>query len=81
MSRSLQSATPASLAYVIYTSGSTGKPKGAMVEQRGMLNHLFAKVVDLELTAADVVAQTAPACFDIWLMKVIHRTGAQSVST
>ncbi len=68
--RSLQAAMPGSLAYVIYTSGSTGKPKGAMVEQRGMLNHLFAKVVDLELTAADVVAQTAPACFDIsvWQM-------------
>ena len=29
-----------SLAYVMYTSGSTGKPKGAMIEQRGMVNHL-----------------------------------------
>ena len=36
-----------SLAYVIYTSGSTGLPKGAMIEHRGMLNHLQAKVVDL----------------------------------
>jgi amino acid adenylation domain-containing protein len=56
---------PGNLAYVIYTSGSTGKPKGAMLEQRGMLNHLYAKVTDLQLTATDVVAQTAPQSFDI----------------
>jgi len=53
------------LAYVIYTSGSTGVPKGAMVEQAGMVNHACAKVRDLKLSAADVVAQTASQCFDI----------------
>jgi amino acid adenylation domain-containing protein/thioester reductase-like protein len=53
------------LAYVIYTSGSTGIPKGAMITQRGMLNHLLAKVSELNLTAADVIAQTASQCFDI----------------
>lgn len=56
---------PGSLAYVIYTSGSTGMPKGAMVEQRGMLNHLYAKVFDLTLTTADQIAQTASQSFDI----------------
>ncbi len=56
---------PQDLAYVIYTSGSTGAPKGAMLEHRGMLNHLYAKVEDLQLSAADVVAQTAPVSFDI----------------
>jgi len=56
---------PGNLAYVIYTSGSTGQPKGAMVEQRGMLNHLSAKIEALELSAADIVAQTASQCFDI----------------
>jgi amino acid adenylation domain-containing protein len=53
------------LTYVIYTSGSTGLPKGAMVEQAGMLNHLFSKVAALGLTPEDVVAQTAPQSFDI----------------
>ncbi|HKV13155.1 MAG TPA: amino acid adenylation domain-containing protein [Thermoanaerobaculia bacterium] len=53
------------LAYVIYTSGSTGVPKGAMIEHRGMINHLQAKILALELTAADAVAQTASQCFDI----------------
>jgi glutamate-1-semialdehyde-2,1-aminomutase/malonyl CoA-acyl carrier protein transacylase len=57
--------TPSNLAYVIYTSGSTGVPKGAMVEHRGMLNHLYAKIWDLKLTDADTVAQTARQSFDI----------------
>ncbi|HSF40847.1 MAG TPA: amino acid adenylation domain-containing protein, partial [Thermoanaerobaculia bacterium] len=58
-------ALPDSLAYVIFTSGSTGLPKGAMVSQRGMVNHLWAKIRDLGLGAGDVVAQTASQCFDI----------------
>jgi len=56
---------PRQCAYVIFTSGSTGVPKGAMVEQRGMINHLLAKVDALGLTARDRVAQTASQCFDI----------------
>ncbi len=57
--------TPNNLAYVIYTSGSTGTPKGAMLEQRGMVNHLYAKIVDLNLSASNIVAQTASQTFDI----------------
>jgi amino acid adenylation domain-containing protein/non-ribosomal peptide synthase protein (TIGR01720 family) len=53
------------LAYVIHTSGSTGMPKGAMVEHRGMLNHLFAKIDELQLCENDSVAQTASQSFDI----------------
>jgi fengycin family lipopeptide synthetase B len=56
---------PRNLAYVIYTSGSTGVPKGAMLEQRGMINHLYAKIRDLQLTGADILAQTASQSFDI----------------
>ena len=59
------SSLPAQLAYVIYTSGSTGRPKGAMVHQRGMLNHLYAKIEALQLGNEDIVAQTASHCFDI----------------
>jgi len=58
-------AVPNDLAYVIYTSGSTGAPKGAMIAHGGMLNHLYAKIAELQLTAADIVAQTASQCFDI----------------
>ncbi|HJT57683.1 MAG TPA: amino acid adenylation domain-containing protein [Ktedonobacteraceae bacterium] len=63
-------ATPHHLAYVIYTSGSTGAPKGVMIEQRGMINHLFAKIDALQLTEVDCIAQTASQCFDIsvWQM-------------
>ncbi|HEX5714779.1 MAG TPA: amino acid adenylation domain-containing protein, partial [Thermoanaerobaculia bacterium] len=59
------SLAPEDLAYVIYTSGSTGAPKGAMVEHRGMVNHLWAKVHELRLGTTDAVAQTASQCFDI----------------
>jgi len=61
----LRRSDPNNLAYVIYTSGSTGVPKGAMVEQRGMLNHLHAKIADLQLNGADRVAETAAPHFDI----------------
>jgi amino acid adenylation domain-containing protein len=57
--------SPENLAYVIFTSGSTGLPKGAMVEHKGMLNHLYAKISDLALTDRDVIAETASQCFDI----------------
>jgi amino acid adenylation domain-containing protein/thioester reductase-like protein len=63
--------TPNNLAYVIYTSGSTGVPKGVMIEHRGMLNHLFGKNLDLQLTDADLVAQTASQCFDISLWQFL----------
>ncbi len=55
----------ANAAYVIYTSGSTGVPKGAIVEHRGMLNHLWGKITTLQLTTDDVIAQTASQCFDV----------------
>ncbi|KYF69550.1 non-ribosomal peptide synthetase, partial [Sorangium cellulosum] len=64
-------ARPEHLAYVIFTSGSTGAPKGAMVEHRGMLNHLFAKVRSLGLGPSDVVAQTAPISFDISVWQLL----------
>jgi len=58
-------ADASNLAYVIYTSGSTGKPKGVMIEQRGMINHLHAKIEELGLSENDRIAQTASQCFDI----------------
>jgi len=71
--------SPHSLAYVIYTSGSTGVPKGAMIEQRGMINHLYAKIEGLALTATDKVAQTASQSFDIsvWQMLAALVVGGQ----
>ncbi len=57
--------TPSDLAYVIFTSGSTGVPKGVMIEHRGMLNHIYAKIRDLKLTSQDIISQTASQCFDI----------------
>jgi amino acid adenylation domain-containing protein len=59
------------LAYIYFTSGSTGEPKGAMCEHAGMLNHMYAKIDDLDIVEGSVVAQTAPQCFDISLWQLI----------
>jgi amino acid adenylation domain-containing protein len=59
------------LAYVMYTSGSTGMPKVATVEYAGMHNHIQAKTRDLQLSAADTVAQNGPQCFDISIWQLL----------
>lgn len=71
---------PDDLAYIIYTSGTTGKPKGVMIHQLGMINHLYAKINDLDLTSEDVIAQTASPCFDIsvWQYLVALIIGAKT---
>ena len=63
--------SPRNLSYVIYTSGSTGAPKGAMVEQQGMMNHLFLKIDDLQLDQQTRIAQTAPQSFDIFVWQAL----------
>ena len=42
-----------------------------MCEHAGLLNHLYAKIDDLEIGPGQVVAQTAPQCFDISLWQLI----------
>ncbi|MCR8966025.1 non-ribosomal peptide synthetase [Brevibacillus laterosporus] len=61
---------PTNLSYIIYTSGSSGKPKGAMVEHQGMVNHLYAKINDLNLSASSIIAQNASHCFDISVWQI-----------
>ncbi|HXZ05267.1 MAG TPA: non-ribosomal peptide synthetase [Ktedonobacteraceae bacterium] len=61
----LSGSKPGNLAYIMYTSGSTGVPKGAMVEQAGMINHIYAKIADLGISKEDRLAQNSPPTFDI----------------
>jgi amino acid adenylation domain-containing protein len=70
---------PGHLAYVIFTSGTTGVPKGAMIDQRGMLNHLHSKVLTLGLREQDVLLQDASQCFDIsvWQLLAALLVGGQ----
>jgi len=58
-------------AYMFFTSGSTGQPKAATCTHDGLLNHLLAKIEDLELTEGQQVAQTAPQGFDISLWQLM----------
>jgi non-ribosomal peptide synthetase component F/surfactin synthase thioesterase subunit len=68
-------------AYLIFTSGSTGEPKGALIRHAGMLNHLRAKVVDLDLTEHDRIVQLATQCFDIsvWQLLAAWLVGGTTV--
>ncbi|MED2584994.1 AMP-binding protein, partial [Bacillus thuringiensis] len=59
------------LAYIIYTSGSTGLPKGVMVEHKGMINHLFAKIDVIDIKESDIVAQNATQCFDVSVWQLL----------
>lgn len=59
------------LAYIYFTSGSTGEPKGAMCEHAGFLNHVLSKIEDLGIREGDIIAQTAPQCFDISLWQLV----------
>ncbi|HLP49162.1 MAG TPA: amino acid adenylation domain-containing protein, partial [Candidatus Kapabacteria bacterium] len=70
-----------SLSYVIYTSGSTGKPKGVMVEHIGMMNHIQAKINDLQITGESIIAQNASHTFDIsvWQFFAVMVVGGKTV--
>ncbi|MFI5557886.1 amino acid adenylation domain-containing protein [Amycolatopsis japonica] len=72
---------PDQLAYLYFTSGSTGEPKGAMCEHAGMMNHLLAKLEDLEITARDMLIQSAPSTFDISLWQAIAPLLVGAVTT
>ena len=73
--------TSGQLAYVLFTSGSTGEPKGAMCEHAGMLNHMYAKLDDLDVGEGEVIPQTGPQCFDIsvWQLAAALLVGGRTL--
>lgn len=67
-------AAPQDPAFLLYTSGSTGRPKGVSLTRRGVVNHLLAKVGDLSMTAADILAQNAPPTFVVAIWQLLGGT-------
>ncbi|WP_030912194.1 non-ribosomal peptide synthetase [Streptosporangium amethystogenes] len=71
----------AECAYLLFTSGSTGRPKGARIGTVAMVNHWWSKVELLGLDENCVVAQSAPASFDVsvWQFAVPWLRGGRVV--
>jgi amino acid adenylation domain-containing protein len=60
-----------SLAYVLYTSGSTGKPKGVMVEQRSVVNILYALSKEYPLLETDTYLLKTSVLFDVSVTELL----------
>ena len=68
-------------AYIIYTSGTTGKPKGVLLSHRGIINHAYTKIKELDITGEDKVSQNLGINFvaSIWQIFAPLFVGARLV--
>jgi tyrocidine synthetase-3 len=68
-------------AYLIYTSGSTGIPKGVILDHRGIINHVYTKIVELDIVPNDCLCTNLSNNFvaSIWQTWAPLFTGARLV--
>jgi amino acid adenylation domain-containing protein len=57
-------------AYVIYTSGSTGIPKGVILSHLGISNHLFAIIIELGLSSADILCHNLSISYVVAIWQI-----------
>jgi myxalamid-type nonribosomal peptide synthetase MxaA len=75
--------SPFSLAYMIYTSGSTGSPKAVMISHVGVVNDIYWRQDNWNLTSCDRILQNSSFSFDpsVWATFWPLSVGACSVIT
>lgn len=65
-------AGPTDLSHLLYTSGSTGKPKGVLLENRGVVNLMFAMADLFDFRSSDSVLSVTPEVFDVFIAEVLY---------
>ncbi|WP_074437443.1 hybrid non-ribosomal peptide synthetase/type I polyketide synthase [Klebsiella quasipneumoniae] len=75
--RILPSFDSRTLAYIIFTSGSTGTPKGVMVEQRNVVNFIYAMRESLPLPDYPVTLGLTSTSFDIFVLELFVTLAAE----
>ncbi|MFK7786588.1 MAG: amino acid adenylation domain-containing protein, partial [Crocinitomicaceae bacterium] len=76
-----RSIDPSSLAYVLFTSGSTGESKGCMLENEGIINHLYSKIDLLDIDSNERILHTSKMYFvgGIWQLWAPLISGAELI--
>ncbi len=72
---------PSDLAYIIYTSGTTGQPKGVMVEHKSIVNTLYFRIQEYNMSEDDKCIQLFSFIFDGFLTSLFTPllSGAKTV--
>ncbi len=72
---------PSDLAYIIYTSGTTGQPKGVMVEHKSIVNTLYFRIKEYNMSEDDKCIQLFSFIFDGFLTSLFTPllSGAKTV--
>ncbi|MCP5051224.1 MAG: AMP-binding protein, partial [bacterium] len=63
--------SPRDVSHILYTSGTTGVPKGVMLENRSMVNLIFAALHLVDLREDDNFVTFTPVTFDVLTSELV----------